>query len=196
MPHPNSGQAFPADSDIIERIRAGDESALRIIEQKYGAYLLTVAKNMLGGADDCEECLNDTYLALWNNLKTEQVTSLRAYSAGILRRKALHTYRARSRKCRVASELTSAVEDLDSLPLSGCDTESEFDLRELSRIINGFIRSLGSDDRYIFISRFYESFPVSDIAAELSLTQSAVYKRITAIKTKLKKLLERNGYEL
>ena len=46
MPHPNSGQAFPADADIIERIRAGDESALRIIEQKYGAYLLKI-KNIL-----------------------------------------------------------------------------------------------------------------------------------------------------
>ena len=54
------------DNAIVELYFARSEQAIRETEQKYGAYLNTIAANILHLPEDAEETVSDTYLAAWN----------------------------------------------------------------------------------------------------------------------------------
>ena len=54
------------DNAIVELYFARSEQAIRETEQKYGAYLNTIATNILHLPEDAEETVSDTYLAAWN----------------------------------------------------------------------------------------------------------------------------------
>ncbi len=51
------------DNAIVELYFARSEQAIRETEQKYGAYLNTIAANILHLPEDAEETVSDTYLA-------------------------------------------------------------------------------------------------------------------------------------
>lgn len=54
------------DLMIIELYFARDEKAIKETDIKYGRLCFTVAINILGNDEDSEECVNDTYLSVWN----------------------------------------------------------------------------------------------------------------------------------
>ncbi|MBO4277462.1 MAG: sigma-70 family RNA polymerase sigma factor [Clostridia bacterium] len=184
----------PEDAELLLLFRERDPSAIERFNAKYGEYLHTVAFNILGNEPDCEECLNDVCLALWNNAAETEIASLRAYAAGITRRKAFSVFRGDYANRRRGSQLAEAIEEHGELTAEGYDAESQFETAELARIINGFVESLAERDRFIFISRYYESRTSDQIASELGTSGSAVRKRLAKLKTKLKQTLERNGY--
>ena len=188
--------APPDEAELIALFRARDESAIERCTKEYGSYLRTVAFNILGNEDDCEECINDVMLALWERPPQNEDSSLRAYAASILRRKAFSRLRAGYAQKRGGSQMCELLDGSSPFAAASADdTESAFDRAELARVINLFIGSLNKEDRYIFISRYYEARTAEQIGAELGISGSAVFKRLNKLKLKLKNELERNGYQ-
>ena len=64
---------------------------------------------------------------------------------------------------------------------------------EIGRLISDYVRDLSKQNRYIFVGRYYMADSVEQIAQELNLTASSVYKSLDRIKVGLKNYLERNG---
>ena len=184
------------DETIIEYLSARDERALELAAAGYGAYIRRIAANILGDERDAEECVNDVMLRLWNADPEDYAQGLSPVVATAARCVAINRYNALRRQKRVPSQLTQALESLNSEPRGGTDTEDAFFASELSKLINGWLRTLGETDRYIFISRFFESEPVSRIAEETGINPEAIYKRLKKLKIKLKNVLERNGYTI
>ena len=56
------------DLQIIELYFARDEQAIKETDRKYGKMCFRVAKNLLFNNEDSEECVNDTYLTVWNKI--------------------------------------------------------------------------------------------------------------------------------
>ncbi len=54
------------DNSIIALYNQRDEQAIAETDKKYGNYCLTIAFNVLNDRQDSEECVNDTYLKVWN----------------------------------------------------------------------------------------------------------------------------------
>ena len=55
-----------SDEKIIALYWSRDEKAITETDVKYRNYLYSVARHIVQEQPDCEECLNDTYLAAWN----------------------------------------------------------------------------------------------------------------------------------
>lgn len=53
------------DRRIVELFLNRSEEALLQIDIKYGRYCHRVAFNVLGNAEDSEECVNDAYMRVW-----------------------------------------------------------------------------------------------------------------------------------
>ena len=49
------------DSGIVDLILAGDETAIALVREKYGARLRAIARGVLGDDGAAEECENDAY---------------------------------------------------------------------------------------------------------------------------------------
>ena len=174
-------KAVMSDEQIEELYWRRDERAIRETDRKYQHFLLTVAHNILRDAQDCEECLNDTYLGAWNAIPPARPKVLQAFLATIMRRTAIDRYKAGKRQKRIDSELTVALSEVEEFWADGSDPAAELDAHELGRIISEFIRALPKRRMYIFMSRYYTARPIGEIARLLGCSESTVNKEIAAI---------------
>lgn len=73
------------DSKIIDLLYKREEQALIELSEKYGTACKRIAGNILKNHRDAEECVNDTYLAVWNTIPPKNPNPLRAYIFRIIR---------------------------------------------------------------------------------------------------------------
>ena len=181
-----------SDEKIIALYWARDEKAITETDRKYKNYLLSVARNIVQAQPDCEECLNDTYLAAWNAMPPNSPTVLKAFLSTITRRIAINRYHKNLRH----SEMTVALSELEGILSDSEDVGAQMDAKALGRAISDFLRKLPQRRRFIFISRYYMAEPIDNIAKTLRLSRSMVNKELAAIRLALKENLESEGYSL
>jgi DNA-directed RNA polymerase specialized sigma24 family protein len=58
------------DEKIIDLYWNRDQGAIGHTAEKYGSYCGRIAKNILLNKEDCEECVNDTWLRAKRELRT------------------------------------------------------------------------------------------------------------------------------
>ena len=187
-----SNKSAISDESIIALYWKRDESAIEETDLKYKNYLYSVAYNIVHGSLDCEECLNDTYLATWNAIPPSKPNVLKAFLTAITRRIAINRFHSNMRH----SEMTVALSELEDFLTDGESVDSQFDAIELGRVISDFVRLLPERRRFIFMSRYYAAEPIDTIAKELDLSRSMVNKELAAIRKALKEKLESEGYFL
>ena len=187
-----SNKSTISDEAIIALYWNRDESAIEETDLKYKNYLYFVAYNIVHGRADCEECLNDTYLAAWNAMPPSKPNVLKAFLTTIARRIAINRFHSNMRH----SEMTVALSELEAFLTDGESVDSRLDAKELGRVISDFVRRLPQRRRFIFMSRYYAYEPIDTIAKELDLSRSMVNKELAAIRKALKEKLESEGYIL
>ena len=188
-------QVLFTDEQIIELYWDRNETAIQETDKKYGKTLFRLANNILCDRSDSEECRNDTYFAVWNRIPPTRPHAFRAFITQIVRRIAINRYNEKMSQKRIPSEFTVSMEDLSDF-ISVNDGEEEFMAEEIGKIINAYVRQLDERQRYIFVSRFYVAESVENIARELSVVPSTVYRALDQIKYGLKECLERNGVQV
>lgn len=80
------------DNEIIELYWKRDEVAIQETDKKYGKYCCKIAYNIIANVEDSEECVNDTYLRVWNALPPNRPSIFKAFLAKITRNLALDKY--------------------------------------------------------------------------------------------------------
>ena len=184
------------DHKIIDLYWNRDETAIKETDYKYKKYLYSIIYNVLGDNHDCEECLNDTYLGVWNAIPPTTPRSLKAFLCVIARRSAIKRYNSKTKQSAIPSEMTLSLSELENIISGDGDVDDEFDAERLGKIISNFVRSLPERKRYIFMSRYYAAEPIDTIARELELSRSMVNKELASIRSALKEKLESEGYSV
>ncbi|MBQ3569598.1 MAG: hypothetical protein IJA20_02870, partial [Methanocorpusculum sp.] len=100
------------DEKIVALYWERDESAIRVTEEKYGAYLMKIAYNILNDLEDSKESVNDTYLGAWNSMPPNKPSALSTYLAKITRRTSIDIFRKRSTEKRKVSEYSVSLDEL------------------------------------------------------------------------------------
>lgn len=183
------------DTDIIVLYWERDERAIDETDFKYRKYLFTIAYNILYSNEDCDECLDDTYIGAWRAMPPECPKNLKAFLTTIIRRVSINRYNEKNREKRVPSNLTASLDDIGDM-MGENTLINEIEAEELGRAISKFLRTLSKRQRYIFMSRYYVADPIDKIANDLGISKSTVNKEIASIKAGLKESLEREGYAI
>ena len=191
-----SDNAMASDEQIVELYWERDETAIKLTDAKYGRYLYAIAYRILHDDPDCEECLNDTYLGTWNRIPPSRPNPLQAFLSVIMRNTAVDRYRHRMAGRRIPSELTVSLEELDECLSYSATPSEEYDRRELSRILDGYLRSLTERQEFAFVCRYYYGDSMENIAAMLECGVATVYRELKTVRAGLRALLEKEGYEL
>ena len=71
--------------------------------------------------------------------------------------------------------------------------QETLDARELARIMDGFLRTLPPESRWIFLRRYWYCDPVETIAKMLNWGQSRVKMSLHRTRNKLRATLEKEG---
>ena len=182
------------DKRIIELLFARAEAAIEAMAQKFGSRLYGIAMNILRSPRDAEECVNDTYLALWNTIPPERPDPLCAYTYRIGRNTALKKLRSDTAQIRDSSY------DLSLDELAGCIPDDSIwdtlDARELGRSIDRFLTTQSKENRVIFLKRYWFGDSVKQIANDTALKEGTVSVRLNRIRNALKDYLYKEGYSL
>ena len=184
------------DSAIIELYNKRDEQAIAATQDKYGAYCMTIAYNILADRQDSEECVNDTYLRAWNTIPPNAPYGyLFAYLVRIIRHISIDRCRYQQRLCRSAyiqelsAELQCCIPSLE-------DTESRMEAIALGQAISAFLRQQPEAMRNVFLRRYWYMDSIQDISRRFGMGQSKVKSMLFRTRSALRAHLEQEGYTL
>jgi len=180
------------DRDIIALYWDRSEAAIRETQQKYGKYCYAIAYSILYSHEDAEECVNDTYLGVWNAIPPTRPHSLYAFVCRIVRNISLTRYYHDKAKKRNRS-VEISLEEIGDFLSDGDFCDRELEKEELRHMLEEWLYSLNEENRYIFIRRYWYMDDPERISGELGLTKAAVYLRIDRMKKNLKEYLTQKG---
>jgi len=150
------------DSKIIDLFNERSEMAIVELSKKYGDSLKSVAVNIIKNEHDAEECINDSYLKLWNLIPPNYPKQLFVYALKIVRTTTIDAWRIKKAAKRKGEEAM----DFDALEnyMGEYSIEQMVSGKELSRAISDFLRTLEAADRVMFVKRYFYCQSVNEIA--------------------------------
>lgn len=181
------------DGKIIALFYARSELAVTELSKKYGALCRKIAGNILNNNLDVEECVNDVFYAAWTSIPPQNPNPLKAYISRITRNLAITKYHKSTAKKR-NSIYDVALEELEECIPAMYDVETEIEGLELTHSLENFLDTLDKDSRVMFIRRYWYSDSISEIAERFQLSNNNVMVKLSRIRTKLKKYLEKEGF--
>ena len=181
------------DKQIIAMLFARAEGTIEALGRRFGEPLLQIAKNILGNVQDAEECVSDTYLALWNAIPPAEPEPLAPYVYRTGRNIALNRL-SRDTAQKRNSRYDLSLEELNAC-LPGENLELTLDARALGREMDRFLSTQSEENQYIFLRRYWYGDSVADIANALHLKENAVFVRLNRLRKKLKMHLIKEGYD-
>ena len=179
------------DREIIALLWNRAENALSALAQQFGHRLQRLAGNILRNPWDAEECVNDTYLALWNSIPPQRPEPLAPYALRLCKNIAVSRMRTMLAQKRSGYEI--ALDELSEC-IGTPSLEETLDARELGRAIDRFLDTLTLQNRVIFLRRHWYGDAVSEIAVRVGLSENAVSVRLNRTRNKLRAYLIKEGF--
>lgn len=190
----NQKELLPNDETIVDMYWQRNEEAIQVTDKKYGKFLFTIANNIVHDRLDSEECVNDTYLGVWNKIPPAKPNVFKMFIAKITRNISIDRFRSKNAQKHVPSEMMTSLEELDGCLACDLTVEEEYEVRELSRVLNSYLRTLNGRNEFIFVCRYYFSDTIATIAAMLRISEATVYNALAKMRAELRKCLEQEGY--
>ncbi len=182
------------DQKIIELFFARSELAIQALAAKYEKLLHKISFHILQNNEDVAECLNDTYLGVWNAIPPARPNPLSAFVCKIARNLSLKRYRNNTAAKRDGTMDVSLEELSPCIPTPSA--EEEWNAIELGRRINDFLGTLDKENRVLFVRRYWFADSVGEIAKDLHINENLASVRLRRIRKQLQKYLEQEGYDV
>ncbi len=184
--------AYLKDQEIVELFFERSEQAIDCLTVRYGAAIRSVSSGILKDPQDVDECVNDTYLQIWNSIPPHRPQYLGAFACRIARNISLNRYDFNSAEKR-NGYFDAALDELAGCIPDITEVESEYSANEIAETINSFLAGLSQSDRFLFVQRYWLGASISQLSEKSKLTEHAVSVRLFRLRKKLKKHLRKEG---
>lgn len=158
-----------ADKTILQRISAGDHSAVSECIETYGRLIWSLARRFLASPEDAEELVQDIYLELWS--KAERFDPDKAgettFVAMLARRRIIDRLRSEGRK-PVMVEMSES--HMPALACTGGTAEATVDLATAERAL----QALPPEHQAIIYQSVCEGYSHGEIAAQRDMPLGTV----------------------
>lgn len=155
------------DKDLMERLRGGDDLALKLIYKKYWNQLFSSAYNMLQDQQACEDIIQELFINLWS--KREQIeikVSLKSYLYASCR---YEVYR-QVRNSTVREYIYENMHERLHTPSEYGNIEH----RELLSQINSIVNNLSEKCKVVYKLSREEQLSHKEIASKLDISPKTV----------------------
>ena len=192
---PRQAPAGTGDAELVQRARARDEAAIRVIMQSNNRRLYRLARGILRNDSEAEDVVQETYVRAFTHLDSFRGdSSLATWLARIAMNEAL----GRLRRQRPGVEWTSLPPgvleaQIIQFPLSSPqeDPEKSMAQREIQHVVEHAIDDLPEAFRIVFITRVIEGMNVEETAEILGLKPETVKTRLHRARTMLRDNVEK-----
>lgn len=178
------------DSNIIELYFERSESAILETQNKYGKYCFFIAYHILYSNWDAEECVDDTYLNVWNAIPPTRPIKFQSFIGCITRNIALNRYDYNNTQKRSSIFETALDEFYECVQGKKISFDEEYILKEL---INEFLTSLAKRERIIFLQRYWYFCSIKEIANNLKIKEGNIKVILHRTREHFKEFLNKEG---
>ena len=157
-------------------------------------YVYIIIKNSgyLFSNEDVEEIASDVFLTIWKNKEKLDINKeISPYIAGITK----NLLRKKKRDIKNINENIKNIDELQNYLSDKIDyTHNEAEEQEKIDIVTEELTKMKKEDKNIFTYYYYESKNIKEIANILGITEIKAKSRLSRIRKKLRKELEKRGY--
>ena len=157
-------------------------------------YVYIIIKNSgyLFSNEDVEEIASDVFLTIWQNKEKLDINKeISPYIAGITK----NLLRKKKRDIKNINENIKNIDELQNYLSDKIDyTHNEAEEQEKIDIVTEELTKMKKEDKNIFTYYYYESKNIKEIANILGITEIKAKSRLSRIRKKLRKELEKRGY--
>lgn len=182
------------DTNFVAQLQKKNRRALEFAMETYGNLVYSIVRKVLqagSGDSDVEECLNDIFLSVWNNMASfdEGKGNFKSWIAAVSKYKAIDYRRKLSKR--------DSVEWATDRELSAELTpENILVSKETRKELLAAIRDMNDQDREIFIRRYFLAEDIENIARTFSVDRNVVDQRLSRGRKFLKEKLVAKGERL
>ncbi|MFD1628537.1 sigma-70 family RNA polymerase sigma factor [Pseudopedobacter beijingensis] len=179
-----------SETDIIERILAGEKSLYEIIVRRYNPFLYKVGRSYNYNHEDSQDLIQETFIGAYKSLS--QFEGRSDFKTWIIRIMMNNCYRKKE-KSSFKNEMVQDIND-NAKPMfsnSNNDTGKVIQNRELARIIEEALSKIPFDYRVVFSLREINGLNISETADLLNISESNVKVRLNRSKAILRGEIEK-----
>ena len=178
----DGGERQDPDGDLIARVAAGDQSAVRALVERHAAPLMALGRRLLGTQHDAEEIVQEVFLRVWTNAAKWQPG--RATFATWMHRVAINLCYDRLRRRReVTVEVMPDPADPSPLPDKGLEQAA------LAQRVERELQGLPERQRAALVLCHYQGLSQVEAAEILEITVEALESLLSRGRRRLKERL-------
>jgi RNA polymerase sigma-70 factor (ECF subfamily) len=161
-----------SDLATVTAMKAGDQSAMAALYDRYSSVVYAVALRVLGDTGAAEDILQEVFLQLWRNPGAFDSArgSLAAWLAVITRNRAIDALRKRKPETDIEDVIVSVAPDL----------ASDADRTRVAAKIRGVLSSMSAAQRSALEMAYFEGLSHSEIADRTGEPLGTIKTRIRA----------------
>lgn len=182
------------DEQIVALFFERNEQAIAETDVKYGRLCFSIANNILNNNQDSAECVNDSYLCVWNKIPPTHPACFKAFLCKIVRNLSLKKFEFLNAGKRNPNMIVS-LSELEDL-VADKEVRTDFGEEELGKLISAFLKKEKEITRNVFIRKYFFFDSISEIAKRYSFTESKVKNMLYHSRNKLKEYLKEEGVTL
>jgi RNA polymerase sigma factor (sigma-70 family) len=212
-----------SDEDLAQRLRRHDPEALETLISRYSRevfYFIRLVLDGIGVAQDAEECVNDLFVAVWQEIETfdpkrgtlRTWLTMRAKYIALDRRRQLCRRQMHAVQSADETRQWAAVESSSNRNDSGrggyeyehrailpphpeSSMEHLLEQSERREELRQALAMLPELDRYLIYQRYFKFASTEELAAKTGLTRHAVDTRLWRARKSLREALKEHVHE-
>ena len=166
------------DTAIIRLFQERSQQAIAELSQKYGKLCQSLSRRILNNEEDAKECVNDTWLGVWNSIPPQTPNPLVSYVCRITRNLSVK---------RLRHNMAAKRNSYYDVSLA------ELEEWEVTKGLERFLRELDTGSRVMFVKRYWYAESVAQIAETFGMKENSVSVKLMRLRKKLRKKLEKEG---
>jgi RNA polymerase sigma-70 factor, ECF subfamily len=188
---------IPFDQQVIEKAKAGDQHAFRILVETFQRLVYSIAFRFTGDSAEAEDLVQECFVRVWKNLnRYKPEYPLKTWVAKIITNLCLDFLK--SVKTKNAARMVTWDEKISLADAT--QAETELNASELHSIVLKLANQLTPKQRAAFVLRDLEMMEVKEVREILGITAGALksnlYYARSAMKESITKYYKLPEYEV
>jgi RNA polymerase sigma-70 factor (ECF subfamily) len=179
------------DTELMLRVRGGDEGAFREIVERYQKRILDLCYRYVGNQADAEEVGMDVFIQLYKSRNTyKPEAKLSTYLYRIAVNLSLNRIRDRKRRRLVSFDFLKQDRPFDPESPDSERPDALYEAGERESIVREALDSLPEKQKTALLMRRYEELSYDEIATAMGTSVSAVEALLFRARERLRKTLK------
>ena len=186
-PRPAAAPAEPADEQLMENIKHGDERALTLLHRRYQALLRTVISRVVGNDHDVDELIQECLLEVWRRAENYDATKGQAlgWLVTLARRRAIDRLRRKTAYWRAQDRFRVETECEATTGMHrGADAEAEQE--DTAKVVVRLIANLPAAQQQAVKLAYFGGMSQRQIAAHTGIPLGTIKTRLELAMRKLR----------